>query len=110
MIDHEADTAAILSNGDFNVDAVFTITPAVGMTPAVELTVPGWYTEGTQSTSLLTNEIETIAPSFVCASSLLETSGHVVTNRMAVTINGAGRTVQRIEKSGVGHSTIYLKT
>lgn len=92
----DGDIEAIMSNGDFDVPAVF----------SGSLTVNGWFTDATQQVSLLTNEIETVLPSFTCAASAITT----VKRGNSVSVDGRTFTAERIEKIGNGTALVHLKT
>lgn len=102
----DGDVAAIFSNGDFDTDAVFTITPANPPTAAVTLTVPGWFTGASEQVNILTNQVEAVLPMFDCETSAIAT----VKNRMSAVINSTTYTVERIQNLGTGISTVHLKT
>ena len=97
----DGDVATILANGDFDTDAVFTI--SVGVT----LTVSGWFTEQSDAVTMYGQvQVEAQKPTFQCETSAIAT----VRNKMAVTINSTAYTVERIEDTGMGVSVVYLKT
>lgn len=100
----DGDLEAILTNGDFNITASIWDKP--GTTRLAD--VVGWFTEGTQQTSLLTNEIETVNPMFDCPSTTA-VSSTVARGHLAV-INGSNYRVERVQVNGTGMTTLHLKT
>jgi len=98
----DGDLTAIFANGDFDTDAVFTISTG----PTVTLTVSGWFQDPTQAESILTGEIETVDASFTCETSAVTT----VKNDMTVVINATTYKVKRKQNVGAGISLVYLKT
>ena len=101
-IDLEADLDAIFENGDFDTDAVFTISTG----PTVTLTVSGWFTKASEAAPFPGGEIEAINPMFDCATSAIVT----VDLKMSVAINAVNYIVERIQDNGTGISTVHLKT
>lgn len=98
----DGDIESILSNGDFDTEAVFTISTG----PTVTLTVSGWFTKGSEAENLGTGEIEAINPMFDCETSAIVT----VDNKMTVAINAVNYIVERVQDNGNGISTVHLKT
>ena len=99
----DGDVATILANGDFDTDAVFTISSG----PTVTLTVSGWFTEQSDAVTMYGQvQVEAQKPTFTCETTAIAT----VRNKMAVTINSTAYTVERIEDTGMGVSVVYLKT
>lgn len=97
------DLDLIFENGDFNVDAVFTISTG----PTVQITVPGWFTAASEGVAMMGNvEVEANKPNFTCKTSAIAT----VRNKMSVTISSVTYTVERITDIGNGTSLVYLKT
>lgn len=96
----DADIATIMATGDFDVAAVFT--RAAGGTVSVR----GWFTDKTQQTNLLTQEVETVDASVLCVSSQITT----VKTKDTVVINGTTYQVNRLEKLGTGYTQVYLKS
>ena len=92
----DGDVEAIFSNGDFDDEAVFNGT----------LKVKGWFTDATTQTSILTNEIEAVNPSFVCASSAITT----IKRGDTLVIGGVTYKIERHERTGFGTTMLYLKT
>jgi hypothetical protein len=100
----DGDLELIFESGDFDTTATFTI--STGVTVAVQ----GWFTGATEATNLLTQEIETVLPTFDCESSQLELASHVVKKGMNVSINSTTYNVERIQKLGTGVSTVHLRS
>jgi hypothetical protein len=100
----DEDLTAIFESGDFDTAATFTISTTA------TLDVQGWFTDATEQTNILSNEVEAVMPMFDCASSELEQAGSVVRKGMAVSIDDTAYTIERISKLGTGVTTIYLKT
>jgi hypothetical protein len=98
----DGDLETIFGNGDFDTDAVFTISTG----PTVTLTVSGWFQEATESENILNGEVETIDANFTCETADVAT----VKNEMSVVINATTYKVKRKQKIGTGASLIYLKT
>lgn len=97
----DGDLNTIFANGDFDSEAVFTISTG----PTVTLSVRGWFQEATESVDL-NNEIEAVDANFTCESSDVTT----VKNEMSVVINAVTYKVKRKQKIGTGASLIWLKT
>jgi hypothetical protein len=99
----DGDLQSIFGNGDFDTEAVFTISTG----PTVTSTVRGWFTGASDSVLMFGQvQIEAAKPSFMC-----ETAD--ITNimpKMQVAIDAVSYTVERIEKVGTGVSVVYLKT
>ena len=100
MIIDDGDVEDIFKNGDFNTDAVFTI--STGNT----LTVSGWLQKRTDPINVPGGEMEAVEASFTCPTSRVGT----VKNEISVVIDGDTYTVKRKHKVGPGFSLIYLKT
>lgn len=98
----DGDVAAIMANGDFDTDAVFTISTG----PTVTSTVSGWFTGATESVSILSGELEANDATFTCPTADVAN----VKNGMSVVIDGTTFEVKRKQKLGTGVSLIYLKT
>jgi hypothetical protein len=93
------DLDAIFASGDFDEDAVFTI----GLST---LTIRGWFTDGSDATTMYGVEIDASKPSLICKTDDLAT----VRNKMSVSIRSVNYTVEKIENIGTGVSVVYLKT
>ena len=102
----DGDVAAILENGDFNTDAVFTLS----VSPTVTLTVQAWFTDGTEGVAMQGVEIEASDPTLMVSTADINVVGSVVKNKMSVTANGSTYTVERIQDTGMGISVVHLKT
>lgn len=98
----DGDLEAIFSNGDWNTDAVFTISTG----PTVTLTVKGWFQEATEAENIMSGEVEVLDATFTCETVDVAT----VQNEMSVVINATTYKVKRKQKIGTGASLIYLKT
>lgn len=96
----DGDLKAIFENGDFDTAAVFTIAG-----PAT-VTVRGWFTDKTHQSNILTNEVETLAPTFTCEAAAIES----VKRGNSVVIDSIAYTVERIETLGTGASLVHLKS
>lgn len=93
------DLDAMMDTGDFAQDAEFTVSGAT-------LTVPGYFTAGSDAVDQYGVQIEAVEPNFMCRTSKI--SG--VTRNTAVEIGGVDYTVVRVQKAGTGVSVCYLKT
>lgn len=99
----DGDVEAILSNGDFDTQAVFTLVAS----PLSQVTVRGWFTSQSDEVTMFGQvQIEAQKPSFVCQTSAIT----AVRNMMSVVINSVTYIVERIEKTGMDASVVYLKT
>lgn len=96
----DGDLDSIFENGDFDTEAVFTVAG-----PST-VTVRGWFTDATQQTNLLTQEIETVNPSLQCKAASIAT----VKRGNSVVIDTVTYTVERIERVGTGVALVHLKT
>lgn len=94
------DLDSIFANGDFDEEAIFTI--SVGDALAVR----GWFTDGSDATVMYNVEIEAVKPSLMCKTDDITT----VRNKMSVVIRGTTYTVEKISRVGTGVSVVYLKT
>ena len=92
----DGDLEKVFTNGDFDDEAIFN----------GSLKIRGWFTDATTQTSILTNEVETVNPSFVCATSAITAVKHKDT----VVIRSKTYIVERNERIGNGSSMLYLKT
>lgn len=90
--------------GEFGTCAEFTI--AAGNV----LCVDGIFTDATEQTDMMTGQIETVNAMFDCQTSALNVAGSVVTNKMAVEIEGTTYQVERLQRLGTGITTVHLKT
>lgn len=102
----DGDLESIFESGDFDTTARFTITAS----PLVTLDVKGWFTGATEQTNVLTNEVESVLPMFDCESSKLEQPGFIVKPRMNVVIDSVTYIIERLQKLGMGVTTVHLKT
>ncbi len=98
----DGDLNTIFANGDFDVEAVFTISTG----PPVTLSVRGWFQEATEAITVAGGEIEAVDASFTCETTDVAT----VKNEMSVVINAVTYKVKRKQKIGTGASLIWLKT
>jgi hypothetical protein len=96
----DTDLDAIFSAGDFDVPATFTLNDDT------EICVRGFFTDATEGINLLTNQIEAVAPSFMCSSAKLAN----VDRGNAVEICGTAYTVAKKERTGTGATLVHLKT
>lgn len=94
----DGDVEAILGSGDFDTAAEF---------PSIGLTIRAIFNEPSDATIIYGQQIEAVEPSLICSTDDL-TSG--VKPQIAVAVNERTFTIVRIEKSGVGMTTLYLKT
>ncbi|MBK8468091.1 MAG: hypothetical protein IPL32_19940 [Chloracidobacterium sp.] len=101
----DGDLESIFENGDF--DSSVDIWNEA-FTDRIAADLNGWFTQATQQTNLLTNEIETVNPKLDMASSVVTTNS-IVTRCVAV-INSANYRIERIEVNGTGVTTLHLKT
>ncbi len=93
------DLNTCFSTDDFAVAAVFGVA-------GPDITVNGYFTDGSDATEMLGVRIEASGPSFMCRTSEIAS----VTRGITVTINTVSYTVEKIEKTGTGVSVVYLKT
>ncbi len=93
------DLTAIFASGDFDVEAVFTVT-------AGTVTVRGFFTDASQQVNVLTQEVEAVLPSFTTKTSGIDT----VKRGNTVVIDGDTYKVERKEVIGTGVSLVHLKT
>lgn len=93
------DLDAMFDTGDFAQNAEFTVSGST-------VTVPGYFTAGSDAVEQYGMQIEAVEPSFTCRQSLI--AG--VTRNTAVEIGGVDYTVVRVQKAGTGVSVCYLKT
>ena len=91
----DGDLDSIFANGDFDEEVIFT-----------SVTVRGWFTDGSDATTMYGVEIEASKPTLICKTDDITT----VRNKMAVTIRSTAYTVERVEKLGTDNSVVYLKT
>jgi hypothetical protein len=96
----DGDLEAIFASGDFDEDAVFTISPNS------DLTVRGWFTDGSEGSIFPGVEIEAAKPSLICKTDDITD----VRPRMVVNIRSTDYRVEKIERVGTGVSAVYLKT
>lgn len=92
----DGDVEAIFNSGDFDEPAAF----------SNGLTVQGWFTDGSDATTMYGVEIEASKPTLICSTDEIAT----VRSRMTVTIRSVVYTVEKIERNGTGASSVYLKT
>lgn len=97
----DGDLDSIFNNGDFDEEVSF-VTAA--LTPPLK--VRGWFTDGSDATTLYGVEIEANRPSLICKTDDITT----VRNKMTVTIRSVVYSVEKIERLGTGASVVYLKT
>jgi hypothetical protein len=93
------DLGACFSTDDFAVEAVFAVAGS-------NITVNGYFTDGSDATEMLGVRIEASQPSFMCRTSQVTT----VTRGITATINAIAYRVERIVRTGTGVSVVYLKT
>lgn len=106
----DGDLDAIFANGDFDEEAVFTITPAAPPDPAVTLTIRGWFTPRTDATLFFGQVgVESAKPSLTCKTADIEDDEDDIL-RKSVSIRSVNYTVEKIENNGTGISVIWLKT
>lgn len=97
----EQDLAAIMADDFFGTCATFTLRD--GSTCEVD----GVFQEASDEALMFGNvAVEAAKPSFIAQTSKLTD----VRTRNAVTIDGADFIVEKLEKTGVGTTTVYLKT
>lgn len=96
----DGDVAALIASDDFAVAAVFT--KAAGGT----VTTRGIFTDATQQSNLLTNEIETVNAMIDCDSSAIST----VKRGDTVLISGVTYGIERLQLLGTGFTTVHLKS
>lgn len=95
----DGDLEAIFESGDFDTAAEFT---------SIGLTLRAIFNEPTDETIMFGQvQVEAQKPSIICLTSEVTSA---VVPKIPVTVNGRTFTVERIEKSGVGMTTLYLKT
>lgn len=94
------DITAIVGSGDFDTEAKFTL--ADDSTVCIR----GIFTDATQGVNSLTNEIETVMPTFACPTDCLSR----VKRGDSVEHDGETYTVERKERLGTGFSLVHLKT
>lgn len=98
----DGDVEAIFENGDFDTEAVF------HRAGDDTVTCQGWFTDRTEQVNVLTNEVESVQPTFEAATSVV--GGGAVKRSDTVTINSTTYTVERVQDIGTGVSTVHLKT
>jgi hypothetical protein len=98
----DGDLNAIFANGDFDTEAVFTISTG----PTVTLSARGWFQEATEAVDVVGGEIDAVDANFVCETVDVAT----VKNEMSVAINAVTYKVKRKQKTGTGVTLIWLKT
>lgn len=96
----EDDIDAIFSAGDFDVEAKFTLTGGS------EVFVRGFFTDATEGVNFDTGQVEAVAPTFTCSSAELTD----VDRGNTVEINETEYQVMRKERTGVGATSVHLKT
>ena len=96
------DLEGIFANGDFDAEAVFTISTG----PTVTLAVRGWFTGRTDSLNLMDGQPQVNDARFDCETADVAT----VKNGMSVVINGVTYEVKQRENLGTGVTSIVLKT
>jgi hypothetical protein len=96
----DGDVAALISSGDFDVPVVFT--KAAGGT----VTTTGIFTDATQQTNILTQEVETVNAMLDCDSSAIS----AVKRGDTVLVNSVTYGVERLQKLGTGFTTVHLKS
>lgn len=94
----DGDLEAIFESGNFDTAAEFT---------SIGLTLRAIFNEPSSPTQVYGIQIEAVEPSIICLTSEVTSA---VVPKIPVTVNGRTFTVERIEKSGVGMTTLYLKT
>lgn len=96
----EQDLASILADDLFSTCATFTLSSG-------ELCVDGFFQGASDETLMFGNvAVEAAKPSFIAQTSLLTD----VRTKQTVSIDGADYIVEKLEKTGVGTTTCYLKT
>jgi hypothetical protein len=93
------DLDACFSTDDFAVPAVFAVA-------GPDITVNGYFTDGTDAVEMYGAQIEASKPSFICRTSEIAS----VTRGTTVTIDSIAYTIEKISRTGVGTSVCYLKT
>jgi hypothetical protein len=93
------DLDSIFDSGDFDEDVIFATSPS-------PTTVRAWFTAKTEGNQLYGVDVEAQAPTLV----LKTTDVPANVTGMGVTVRGTSYTVKKSENSGVGVSTLYLKT
>jgi hypothetical protein len=93
------DLDAIFASGDFDEDVVFATSPD-------DTTVRAWFTAKTEGNMLFAVDVEAQAPTLALKTNDVPAN---VTG-MTVTVRSVDYTVKKAETSGVGVTTLYLKT
>jgi hypothetical protein len=93
------DLDACFSTDDFAVPAIFAVA-------GPDITVNGYFTDGSDAVEMYGAQIEASKPSFICRTSEITS----VTRGISVTINSVAYTIEKISKIGTGVSVCYLKT
>lgn len=93
------DLDAIFASGDFDEDVVFATSPD-------DTTVRAWFTAKTEGNTLFAVDVEAQAPTLVLKTDDVPAN---VTG-LTVTVRSVDYTVKKAETSGVGVTTLYLKT
>jgi hypothetical protein len=93
------DLDSIFESGDFDEDVIFATSPS-------PTTVRAWFTGKTEGNQLYGVDVEAQAPTLV----LKTTDVPANVANMAVTVRSVNYTVKKSETSGVGVTTLYLKT
>lgn len=99
-ISDDDDLDLCFNTDDFAVPAVFGVS-------GPDVTVNGYFTDGTDAAEIFGQPIEANRPTFICRTSAI-TAGMV--RGITVTINAIAYTLQKIERLGTGVSVLYLKT
>ncbi len=99
----DGDGEAIFENGDFDTAATFYTDEFI---PPTELSVNGWFTEATEEVNIMTGKVEAVDPKFDCATPALAT----IVRSQGCVINGTDYKIERIQRTGIGISTVHLKT
>lgn len=104
MID-DTDVTNIFAAGDFSEDVVFIVEKET--TPASDVTLKAVFIDGTDETVMFGQvQIEAQKPSLIMATNAIG----AIRTKMAVRVRGTLYRVERIEQSGAGLATLYLKT
>lgn len=93
------DLDSIFDSGDFDEDVIFATSPD-------PTTVRAWFTAKTEGNKLFDVGVEAQSPTLV----LKTTDVPANATGMTVTVRSVAYTVKKVEASGVGVSTLYLKT
>jgi hypothetical protein len=87
-------------------DPAFSVEATIELNDGSDLDIQGFFTDATEGVSVLTQEVEAYAPSFMCSTAEITD----VRRGNLIEVNDTTYAIERKEKTGVGTTLLHLKT